>query len=48
MGNALPTTSQRPPAAESYRLALQVGGPDAQICFDLAHAQPGEHAAAVE
>jgi len=25
-------------AAESYRQALMLGGPDAQVCFDLAHA----------
>ena len=37
-------------AAESYRLALQVGGPDAQVCFDLAHvlAAAGQHQAAIE
>lgn len=37
-------------AAESYRLALQAGGPDAQICFDLGHvlAELGEREAAVE
>ena len=37
-------------AAESYRLALQDGGPDTQVCFELAHvlAQAGQRQAAIE
>jgi Flp pilus assembly protein TadD len=37
-------------AVESYRRALLVGGPDAQICFDLAHvlAELGQREQAVE
>jgi tetratricopeptide (TPR) repeat protein len=37
-------------AVESYRQALRAGGPQAQICFDLAHAlaAQGKHEQAVE
>ena len=39
-----------PAAVTSYRQALIAGGPDAEICFSLAHALAslGEHAAAAE
>jgi tetratricopeptide (TPR) repeat protein len=37
-------------AAECYRQALRIGGPDPQLCFNLANVltQQGEHARAVE
>ena len=49
-GATLEATGELVGAAGAYRTALRLGGPDAEVCFALAHvlAQAGDAAAAIE